>query len=1008
MDLFLAYAAIPYLVTLAISVALSAAAYFLLRPKGAGQPRGNTKESDFTLSNIASQGAYVPLLIGRRRIGAVIAWVGDRRAVEQTQSLASGGAKGLLSSFAGGVPFGSRGRSRRVVPTGQLNYQESAWHLLCVGPARKLYRVWSEGKLIFEPAEPLTPDNTPSGTAVVTPEAGFFYLYWGEDDQPVNTHLADASRVGIASRWPSMCYAVWVGKWLGPTPHWPQIEYDIEAGYEEPLRCTQDFVNVTGTDGTPIAPAASPAVVCPDTTVGDWNDTFTTTLTIPTAGWYRLDSQLCRVKANYYGDVNEPIINGVEFDLVNGATRIELVDLQEAGEGGFEDGGWTIPDPIDCWSYDFEQVAVFRDSFLRTYVYLASGVWDVELTAYINIPTGLTDDVRVDCYFEAVPISDPVLRQAGAGYTHEQAMRQILFDSYPHGVGFPPDNFYTGSLDDTADPLSMISVCTNDEGLDASVIALEGETAGNILGTILQDAGFVWCRNFSAPVDGKNFFRAVREEADPLPTIPADAVLPTETEIEVLHVERAVDRIMFSFADATRAFRESVITVDEDGQPRDTGNVRGTIARIGTVVHFGTAAKIAARRSQEELAGGGRFTIFAGRDARLIIPGQAIMCYGIPWVLRVGEVSLDPTTSKTQLECILDHYGAPASAYAPEEIPTSGGAGVLPEPNLRETFLEIPEFASLQTLPTVAALRVRANDQIGRQIIHLSADDATYTQVGQDTAVHAGGDLTSGLTATDDFEIESGPTFDVVGDDITDVAQDLTADEAAWRSGRQVVLIGEELFFLRNVEALGGSSYRLRGLLRARYDTERAAHAAGADVFIFPGTDGLVPFPDPLIAPGATLYVKQQPAADSILSLTDVTSVSKTIKGKGLVPMAPAALEVVAPALGVAAYSSGEDVEFRWAHRSTYYPGSGAGMQPAGSAVGSSPSRGTFEVQVYDAMDVLVATYGAADGVTESGWTYDNGDLQTDLGGETDFRIEVRNINGGWRSDPIELSVEAI
>ena len=77
-------------------------------------------------------------------------------------------------------------------------------------------------------------------------------------------------------------------------------------------------------------------------------------------------------------------------------------------------------------------------------------------------------------------------------------------------------------------------------------------------------------------------------------------------------------------------------------------------------------------------------------------------------------------------------------------------------------------------------------------------------------------------------------------------------------------------------------------------------------------------------------------------------------------------------------------------------------MQGAGVGTGVSPVYGTFEGRVYDDMDVLVATYDLG---TTPEWTYDNADLQTDLGGETDFRLEVYNINGGFRSEPTELLI---
>src|SRR5690606_27644871 len=143
--------------------------------------------------------------------------------------------------------------------------------------------------------------------------------------------------------------------------------------------------------------------------------------------------------------------------------------------------------------------------------------------------------------------------------------------------------------------------------------------------------------------------------------------------------------------------------------------------------------------------------------------------------------------------------------------------------------------------------------------------------------------------------------------------------------GRQVAVIGEEVFFLRKLTAVSGSTYRLDGLIRARYDTDRQAHAIGAKVFICK-FDEILALTDPLLTPGASLYVKAQPYAATGLSLASVSAINKTLYGKGLVPPPPCGLRVTAPAKGVAAYRTGQDVTFAWASRLSDPPELGAGM----------------------------------------------------------------------------------
>lgn len=1057
--LLLGYAAVPYLVTLAISAALSAAAYFLMRPKSAGSPHGNTKAEDFNLSNLSTQGAFIPRLIGRRRVGAVVAWIGDR-AVVTGNTYTPGDSKG-----------GTRGHSRKNFPSAVTVYAERAWHLLCVGPATHLHRIWSEGRLIYDTT--VNSVTTPSGSFLTTTTGELFAIYWGEDDQPVNTFLGDADRVGIESAWPSVCYVVWFGKQLGPTPHWPQIEYDVEVNLNggDPAVASGGVFHIDATVAASVEEsAANPAEDADD--VATWIDQTASSWDVAGAAGNRpaYRSPL-GINGQPAVDFDSAASDGMSFNTgaVHGARLageawavVYLEALPAAGLRGAvlacsqsnvngryiafgvdENGAVTIsfasfsptaddrvktPDglvqagaaSLIRWSSNGSRWQVEVDGELQTLTVVAgsnSGAWFGDVPGGFRVSVGalfqnitsnhingrvgevvlydaeLSDDERVaqrlyfaDKWGVTVGTFDGAFaRTVGA----------LLFESYPHGAGFDEDEFDIDSLNEA-------STALEDEGLDDfSVLAIEGEEVGNAIGTLLQDTGVLWTKDYLNE-DAQESFVLVRDEDDPLPTIPADVVLPSETEIEVLHVERAIDRAIFSFSDVERNFRETVIAIDDDGQPLATGNVRGTVLRIGTVVDFAAAAIVAERRSQEELAGGARFTVYAGRDARLLKPGQAIRVYGIPFVLRVAEVLCDVLTSKVQLDCVLDHYGAPETSFTQPDDSTGGSpGGTAAAENLRRTWIEIPEHVAGPGDVQVAGLRLRAHDEITSQNVHLSGDGSTYKEVGIDTAGMTGGVLTSGILATDPYVIAQSATFDLEGPD-ADVAQDLSGDDAAWQRGDQLCLIGEELFFLQGITALGGDSYRLDGLIRARYDTNRAAHAIGDAVFIFPA-GGLVPFADALAFPGLTLHMKQQPVAADELALGSVTDVSKTVYGKCVVPPPPVGLRVTAPALGVAAYHTGEDVEFRWDSRLASPVLTGAGLQPAGTAVVGVIGETDFEIRIYDPSDVLVRTEIRSTPL----FTYFNADLLSDLGGETDFRVEVREVRG-FASDPVELEVVAL
>lgn len=181
-------------------------------PKDASGGLGEDKPT-----TLATRGEYLPLVFGKRRIGYIFGWAGDRRVKKE-----GGGGKG----------GGGGGSGTKV-------WYESGWHQLGIGPGAKLYAIYANGESIWE--GPIDAATSPSGTTIDAGAEGSFTIYWGETTQPINTFLGSSSRMGISSRWPSMCYVLWQNKRLGSSPTWPQIEYVIEFGCENTSLTNSSF-----------------------------------------------------------------------------------------------------------------------------------------------------------------------------------------------------------------------------------------------------------------------------------------------------------------------------------------------------------------------------------------------------------------------------------------------------------------------------------------------------------------------------------------------------------------------------------------------------------------------------------------------------------------------------------------------------------------------------------------------------------------------------------------------
>ena len=173
-------------------------ARLLLKP-----PKGKIGNKEYEPSTRASRGSWIPILLGTREIEPVVCFAGDRKIVQE-----SNGGKGLGGGSSGGTNV----------------YYESGMHVLSVGPNSELLAILQDGKVIWE--GPINSETSPSGTTISLGNGrGRFTIYWGEVDQPINTQLASANRIGIASRWPYICYVWWFRKRLSSAPFWPRLTY---------------------------------------------------------------------------------------------------------------------------------------------------------------------------------------------------------------------------------------------------------------------------------------------------------------------------------------------------------------------------------------------------------------------------------------------------------------------------------------------------------------------------------------------------------------------------------------------------------------------------------------------------------------------------------------------------------------------------------------------------------------------------------------------------------------
>lgn len=177
-------------------------------------------------TTVANRGGHLPLLFGRRRLSPVFCWAGQRRAEE----VESGGKS--LGGNASGTSY---------------SYEEAAMHALCIGPCGKrtdnfmrLYGIYQSGKRIYPDKDTpyITSESTDTAdggtykangsTLTCEQDQGEFKIYWGYANQGLNSTMAGSTYMNFDSAWRPICYVFWNRKFLGTSPTWPDLVYDIE------------------------------------------------------------------------------------------------------------------------------------------------------------------------------------------------------------------------------------------------------------------------------------------------------------------------------------------------------------------------------------------------------------------------------------------------------------------------------------------------------------------------------------------------------------------------------------------------------------------------------------------------------------------------------------------------------------------------------------------------------------------------------------------------------------
>lgn len=982
--------------TIIYIVALLATAALLLTQK-----KPKLANLDDALQSVATQGAFIPLVIGRQRVGPVFAWVED--ATSTVTALAPQN-RSLLPSFSSLVGTqGNFGKGGGGAPT-PPSYFENALHLLCVGPGSQLRAIYQNGELIWSGA--IDPLSHPSGSMLPAGNSsgseGWFEIHWGFPDDPILTPLQNSQSHGLGVRYSHVMKILWLPKNLGQSRQWPRLEYEVVCPCYSQITTTPSEVPLEGDDQHPtFRELIQPDNIADLFAVNQGATTGTQRMEFwigGTSGVFGISDAhhraiLLREKdtAINQEDLTKFFPSGSIIKLRTSNNAIGLPPDQigtQPSVFGYEFSNnlsWLLPNN-DEWKY-FWVTRSFRSP-----IYLTGDFHTVVIVGP-EVDSGQLRNVQTDPPYLPTSSSNPLDRRFGNarpvsiansdGINPIHIADQLLFAKYPYGSAKDRSAFDTRSIE-------VASQIMQAEKIRGGLTVSDGEGAKSALASIQQDCGLMIVWDVQV---GQFVFSMIRylESAVDLP----EEMILENPESTAVQGARPADVLAFTFKDRERNYREVPVRVTDSGQVAEQETQRSKKIPIEVTNDRDSVTRLAPRRQQEVMSNLVATKFTTNHGTILATPGQRFLATdtegpGLQFLLT--EVQRDINSSKVELGAILDCLNPPLTSpqsFA-DRLLTPKGTSFVDQVEAFAAF-ELPRAVSGGEVQ-VLFLASRSSEKTISALVWGSRDGSQYSILGN-AVLCISGVLTDGLGADvcfdeGTYEVDFGSNVDA------NLVQDLSLDLDSWRAGKQVMLIDNEVIFLKN----GGIGHpdTIEGLIRGRAGTRMAPHDAGARFWILPASY-VLPILNTMIVPGKDLTFKVQASTKNRTSdLAEIDGQTIAVQGLAFKPPQPTA---VRQENLLSTYPIGAaNVDLTWCYYSDEFKRTGLGTQPLGAACGQSPPRGYFLVDLNgletikvetNAISIPLASRAVLD--TLPSWT-----------------VTIIHVEGSFSSDPATLTLTPV
>lgn len=992
---------------------------------------------DDALSSSATQGAYIPLVIGRQLVGNVVLWVED----VADQPSAFGEDMGQQFLLEGESNDTGLGKGSGSTPT-QPFYRERALHGLAVGPGYELRSIRQNGEIIWEGL--LTPDNTPSGTLVTAnlePNSRF-RVYWGFPDDPQIPYLATSETHRIPTNYSHAMKVMWDFKDLGQSRQWGRLEYEVVCPCYSQISTSPSQIPRTGDDSLPTteqysiqggasAPSQGPTTPLKAIVVGRAEGQVPANgmFTIPTGTFHQ--RALIVTDSLYSAGGNTSFTDSALDNFFDAGGIVKIWRDSDITQTGTQ----LVVPTANAWAFFRVSSVQRRTEPVITHSFDPGGGQPIvvySLSSWLEIILGPEIDPNDPSiqyanlsapniaqlpypqwanpekpYYEA--IIEPVDTRNTDGVNPVHMIDQLLFAKFPYGAGKDRTKFDAQSIDRAAEILQ-------DEVVRGGIQIADGENVESVMTQIMQDVTLI---TPYSPETGKYTFRVVRydnqaEDVD-------DTMLLEAPTVETIRGDRPVDVIAFTFKDRQRNYREVPVKVADNGQIYENDTQRAQKVPIEVTQDRDSVSRMAPRRSQEALGNLTTVQIQVHHAMFMALPGSRVSLSPLDDVsIRyiISDILRDVNSPKVEIDLLLDAYDPPNEstgqfAQLILDEPPQGSERPIAADALQDFVgIEVPRLLSTnQRYVEMFFAGVRGNtSRTLAARIYMSRDDTTFSKLTDKAPLVAMGFLSEDLGAKTAAYDDTG-SYGFVADQTNALlaSEDLTLYPDQWRAGRQVLLIGDEVIYTRSIDVISASDStqdvqgtgNIEGLIRGRAGTNQSFHASGTPFYVFL-SHKVEPFSSDAFLPGKNLHFKAVPVERSKVGTVDsVNSKQVALTGKALTPIAPSALRMGSFSTG---YDTGgiADLNFVWSYHSSEFPRTGLGHQTLGAATGVSDFGGHFIIRILDSEDneLYETTSNSATFAVDTALR-----ASLSLDGLGSWQIGVSHVEGSFTSDETTLTI---